>query len=210
MARYVTPLYQFNLMLVDEASHSDLITQLQRGCPVAFDRLYAQYSRELIRSVFYQVSDIEVAKDIIQEVFLMLWRKRATAGRYNSVKIFLYKVARDLIIDHYRKAAGYKKMTDRVLLYAVDFHSHSEDALHYKETKAMIDDAISTLTPHQQVIYRKSRLEGRGHEEIAEELGISKSTVNNQIVKANKKVVAFLERYDTVGVVVLSFLFFKS
>jgi len=197
-------------MLVDESSHSDLVVQLQRGCPIAFDRLYAQYSRDLIRNVQYQVKDMELTKDITQDVFLTLWKQRESIDPEKSLKPYLNVIAKYMIINYYRKAAGHKKMTDKVLMYAVDFHSQAEDALHYKETKAMIDDAIATLTPHQQVIYRKCRLEGRSHEEIAEELGISKSTVNNQIVKANKKVIAFLQRYDTAGAMVLSYLFFYS
>jgi RNA polymerase sigma-70 factor (family 1) len=182
--------------MLTESIHTHLIAQLQQGCPLAFDCLYRHYSRELLRNIHYQVKDLDLAKDITQEVFLTLWKKRESVDPYRPLKHYLNVVAKYLIINHYRKTAGHQKMTDKVLMQAVDFHSHTEEALHYKETKAIIDGAIATLTPHQQAIYKKCRLEGQTHQEIAQELGISKSTVNNQMVKANSKVIAFLEKYE--------------
>jgi RNA polymerase sigma-70 factor (ECF subfamily) len=186
------------LITASETSHPDLIKQLQRSCLLAFDQLYLHYSRELLRNILYQVKDMELAKDITQEVFLTLWKQRESVDANGPLKPYLNVIAKYLIINHYRKAAGHQKMTDSILMHAIGFHSHTEEALHYKETKAMIDDAIATLTPHQQAIYKKCRLEGQSHQEIANELGISKATVNNQMVKANSKVIAFLEKYEGI------------
>jgi RNA polymerase sigma-70 factor (family 1) len=182
--------------MLTEPIHTHLVKQLQQGCALAFDRLYGHYSRELLRNILYQVKDMEMAKDITQEVFLTLWKKRETVDPHRPLKPYLNVIAKGMIIDHYRKAITHNKMTDTVLLHAIDSHSHTEDALNYKETKAMLYNAIATLTPHQQAIYKKCRLEGQSHQQIARELGISKATVNNQMVKANSKVIAFLQRYQ--------------
>jgi len=60
------------------------------------------------------------------------------------------------------------------------------DEIQYRELKQKAESLLKELTPRQEEIYRLSREEGLTHEEIAQKLNISKSTVNNHLVKTIK------------------------
>jgi len=75
---------------------------------------------------------------------------------------------------------------------ALEFYSHSEEDLDFKESKEVLQTAVNTLPPQCRQVYTLSKLEGKRHQEISQQLGISISTVNNHMVKANKVVRSFL------------------
>jgi RNA polymerase sigma-70 factor (ECF subfamily) len=64
---------------------------------------YDAYSDALFRFAYFQVSDREVAKDIVQDVFMETWKCVADGGEIQNMRAYLYRVARNRIIDHYRK-----------------------------------------------------------------------------------------------------------
>lgn len=183
-------------MVTDNTSFSFLLKQLQAGSTVAFDELYQCFSKDLLRNILYQVKDIETAKDITQEVFLFLWKQRERLDPERPLKHYLNGIAKNLVIDSYRKIAGSRKLTEKLIREQTELYLHSDVVVEYKETVEAVAKAIDTLPNQQQTVYRKCRLEGKSHEEVAYELGISKATVNNHIVKANRRVTDYLRKYD--------------
>lgn len=183
-------------MATVNTNFSFLLEQLQAGSAAAFDELYKSFSKDLLRNIRYQVKDMEVAKDLTQEVFIILWKQKERLDTERPLKHYLNGIAKNLIIDSYRKIASSRKLTDRLIREQTETYLHSDLAFDYKETVAVVDKAIETLSPQQGIVYRKCRLEGKSHEEVAFELGISKATVNNHIVKANRTVIDYLRKYD--------------
>lgn len=171
-----------------------LIIQLRNANTLAFDQLYLLYSRKLYAAIRYQVKDDDIARDITQEVFMKLWQSRGGLDAALPLGPYLYRIARNLVVDHFRKIAGNRKLSQDFMDTAIAFYTHTEEGLEYKETKAIVQAAINTLPPQQKQVYTKCRLQGMSHEEISSEMGISKATVNNHIVKANKTVLEFVKR----------------
>jgi RNA polymerase sigma-70 factor (family 1) len=185
-------------MASDQLNINLLITQLNRGSIRAFDRLYGLYSKDLLRNVYYQVKDKEVAKDITQEVFMIVWRRRESIDPERSIKPYLNVIARNLMIKAFQKRIVDRQFGEELLRNGVNFHPSPDEAMEYKETLQIINRAIDTLSQQQKTIYQKCRMEGKSHEEIANELGISKATVNNHITTANRLVTAYLQKYAQV------------
>ena len=70
-----------------------------------------------------------------------------------------------------------------------------EEQLLSKESRQLIHNAVSLLSPQQESVYRLSREGGLKYEEIAEQLGISKSTVRNHMVKALQTIREYLQAH---------------
>jgi len=76
-----------------------------------FSKIYDKYIEKIYRFVFLKVSSPEVAEDLTSETFLKGWlafRQQATSNKQQATKIenppaFLYQIARNLVIDHYRE-----------------------------------------------------------------------------------------------------------
>jgi RNA polymerase sigma-70 factor (ECF subfamily) len=64
---------------------------------------YDLYADALFRFAYFQVSDKETATDIIQDVFMETWKYLAAGGEIGNIRAFLYRAAKNRIIDHYRK-----------------------------------------------------------------------------------------------------------
>lgn len=184
------------MVSVDQLQVALWVERLREGDAGAFEALYGALAKDLLRAVLYQLKDMEVARDVVQEVFLRVWNQRERLDASRPFKPYVNGIARKLIIDSYRKVASDRKLTEWLVRSASEAYSHSDEVFDYKETVELVNTAIARLSPQQQVVYRKCRLEGRSHEEVASELGISKATVNNHIVKANRSVIAYLHKMD--------------
>src|SRR3989344_3477543 len=67
-----------------------------------FEEIYIKYSDKIYRYVYLNLNDPYLAEDIVSEVFLRLWKKWKTI-RLDFIQALLYKIAKNIIVDYYRK-----------------------------------------------------------------------------------------------------------
>ena len=129
-----------------------------------------------------RTTDGEMAKDLSHDLFLKLyqnWEKYTTA---NSPDAYLFTLARNLLVDHYRKSLKAERFTDPV---TIDLPESLPDmTTPNKEEMAAIHKAITQLPEQRQAIFRMKKIQGMSSEEVAEQLGLSKRTVENQVYRA--------------------------
>lgn len=70
-----------------------------------FSQIYDQYLDKIYRFVFIKVSSEDVAKDLTSETFVRCWNSLSKNDNIENVQAFLFRVARNLIVDHYRDKA---------------------------------------------------------------------------------------------------------
>lgn len=89
----------------DFSTYSDetLTGAVKSGNIAAFKALYYRYYEPLHAFIWLRTQSTELAQDFIQEVFTRLWKNKGNLNPANSVKAYLYKIANNLVIDHYRK-----------------------------------------------------------------------------------------------------------
>ena len=68
-----------------------------------FSQNYDKYIDKIYRFIFLKVSSQEVAEDLTSEVFLRFWEKLNTKINIENIQAFLYQIARNLVVDHYRE-----------------------------------------------------------------------------------------------------------
>ena len=138
---------------------------------------YDLYADALFRFAYFQVSDNEVAKDIVQDIFTETWKYLVGGGEIENMRAFLYRTARNRIIDHYRKHKS--QSLDAILESGPDFSDERVAEISEAETEA---SHILRLLERVEKKYREPVLlrymEGMGVKEIALVLGETENNIS--------------------------------
>lgn len=174
-----------------------LLNDLRDGKEQAFEQLYQQYSLRIYRKILKMVKLEVLANELMHDVFVKVWIKRAQIDIEKSFRSYLFSIAQNLVYDTYRKLALDDKLAAEVKLISTAAFNYTDEAIYYKETEQLLLQAIDLLPPQQKLIFKACKLDGKSYEEVADELGISTSTINGHIVKATKTVKAYLVKYGS-------------
>ena len=162
----------------------ELVKALSKGEIRAFNDLFQIYGNRIYRfSMGYLKSQTD-AEELVQDVFLKVWEKRTELKDNLSFKAYLFTIAYNLIRKHFAKKALMHKYLEGLIID--DFDYGTTQNIDYLSTKKMIDAIVDQLPPKRKIVFIKSRFEGLTVNEIAEELGTSPKTVENQLGEALK------------------------
>jgi RNA polymerase sigma-70 factor (ECF subfamily) len=176
------------------------------GDEEAFRALFHNYTPGLFAAVVKVVKAEEIAREIVQEVFLKVWHGREVVGVMEKPEGWLFRVASNLSISYLRRQA----VEYRWLNSVHQAEGSTDDILEkisFKEAREVLYQAINALPPKRRLIFRLSREEQLTHAQIAEQLEISQHTVKNQIVLARQFVEDYLKTH--IGFHIPLVLFFK-
>lgn len=184
-------------------SDFELVDQITKGDETAFSSLFYAYKDRLYGFVFSLTRSRVQSEDIVQDVFLKIWQNRAQLGDVENISTYIFKMVRNYAIDKLRRLA--KEIEIREVLVGEDEHLHTpEKELLRKEQRELIQKALEKLPSQQRKIYSMHRLQGMKFDEIAQELGLSTSTVKNHIFRASENIRKDLSTYySQIGVFLL-------
>lgn len=142
---------------------------------------FQRHSGELLRFFTRQVKCSELAADLRQETWLRL--QRGGAGEVGNLRAFLYRIARNLIIDHRRQQQA------RPVLECVSPELESatpgpEQVVGSAQQLARLQEILQDLPPHVRQALLWNRLDGLTQKEIGCRLGVSESMAGRYILKA--------------------------
>ncbi|MDD5135431.1 MAG: RNA polymerase sigma factor [Phycisphaerae bacterium] len=116
-----------------------------------FSKIYDQYVEKIYRFVFLKVNSIDVAEDLCSEVFTRCWKTFTNGNRIENIQAFLYQIARNLVIDHYReKGKAQIVSTDSVPI--VDAKQSFEEWINNKSDLETIKKALANINDDYQNI----------------------------------------------------------
>lgn len=165
-----------------------LVSQLINNDKKAFDMLYYRYSQKLYSFSFSFLKNEEDSKEIVQEVFFRVWNKRHEINSTKSFKSYLFKISYNLIIDQLRLKLKNNEYQKFLKEYFNTNKSNQNIQVDYEIIHGLIKNAINELPPKRKNIFIMSREKGYSHKEIAEKMGISAKTIENQITLAIKHI----------------------
>jgi len=163
-----------------------LLNDLARGDSSAFEKVFKLHYVPLCNYAIKFVRLPEIAEEVVQEVFIYLWEKRRTIQINGSINAYLFRAVRNRSIN-YLKLQLPKDNNKEALSPVMEVVDPVHDEDNLKELKFKIDKAIDNLPRQCKIIFNLSRNAGLTYAEIAEEMGISIKTVENQISIALKK-----------------------
>ena len=82
-----------------------LLFKAKNKDPEAYSQIYDYYVARIYRFVFFKINNQEDAQDITSEVFLKTWQYIIDGKEIKNLNALFYKIARNMVIDHYRKAS---------------------------------------------------------------------------------------------------------
>lgn len=166
----------------------ELLLGLQRGDELSFTTLYNRYSPSVYLSIIKLVKEREVALDIVQDLFFNIWKNRQAIDVNRPFRPYIYRIAKNLVVDVFRKAAKDRRITDELIASTLTCDEHTEKMVLGKETALLLNQTIHSLPSQQRKIFTLCRIDGRSYEEVAEMLHLSIATIGNQLSRATKKI----------------------
>ena len=167
-------------------SDYELLSLIAEEDRAAFSELYNRYWKTLYQSSWNVLHDQESSMEVIQEVFVWLWDHRKGL-QINSVPSYLKAAVKYKVIDVLRSNKAREAcFVNLDQLDGINL-SYQEDPLELKELKSVIAQMSAKLPSRARAIFELSRNEQLSNREIANKLGISEKTVENQLTIALKK-----------------------
>ena len=161
---------------------------LRNGDTGAFSALYNAYSKILLAYGRKVHNDRQLIADAVQELFTYLWTRRSHLGETASVKFYLIKALRTIIIKELKK--GERISEFNLEEHAVVYSSREREIIDNEssdELQLKIKNALADLSKREQEILYLKYFSGANNEEIAELLDIKYQSVKNTSFAALKK-----------------------
>lgn len=183
-----------------QSSDSSLIELVKVDNHLAFTVLVDRYWEDLYRHIFTKIRDVDEAKDIVQDIFLGLWKNRDTivTDSRESIAPYLFRAAKYAVINYFTRP-GIIVADEMALSVALNFPSaiQSDDPYLLKELRELVDTEVNSLPQRLQVPYRLSREQELTIKEIAITLSVSEQTVKNNISIVLSKIRFRLGQYNS-------------
>lgn len=164
----------------------DLLKALKQDDSVAFEKLYHLYSARIYGNILKMVKSQELAKELHQDVFYKVWDKRQLIDPEQSFTSYLFQLSKNTIYNYLRRHNLELQVQNYITFHNLEYYTHIEENLERNESEKLLQESISLLPPKRKQIFEMCKIEGKSYDEVSELLGVSKSTINDHIVKATK------------------------
>lgn len=161
----------------------ELLQQVSAGDEHAFTQLFHTYHQQLAAHIFRLTESVELAEEIVQDVFLKIWISREALSGVKNFRAYLFVVSKNHALNCLKKLAKERALKKE---WEKDFATVSsagvlagkqDDSKYY----SLIDEAIDQLPPQQKKVYLLSRHRRLRYTEIAEHLHLSRETVKKYL-----------------------------
>jgi RNA polymerase sigma-70 factor (ECF subfamily) len=171
----------------------ELAGRIRSGQGGAFDELYQRHASRLYNLVYRMAGTATDAEDLLQDVFLLAYRKMGSFRGDSSLGTWLYRLAMNHCLDVLRsRQARMGQQTDS--LEADEAMEPSAAPVLGAVSRIDLDRAIGRLPPACRAAFLLHDVEGFGHQEVGTILGISEGTSKSQVHKARLRLRGLLRR----------------
>jgi len=195
------------LTALNSTGEKELVLRLKDGDRKAFELLYHAYKKRVYNNLLKLLHSDSHAEELLQEVFYKVWVKRDSLEPEKLFPAYLFRIAANLVVDHFRRAALDQKLQAYLIASGTELYHHLDDLINYKDSQEQLNQAIALLPPQRQKIYSLCKIEGKSYEEVSILLGISTSTINDHMVKASRVIKShFFGSKETAVVFLLTYM----
>ena len=166
-----------------DRTDAELLDLLRAGDRHVFATIYDRFCPVLYRVAFRILNDEDLAKDVLQEAFMMLFEK-ANERLIVNLKAYLFQTVKYQCFMHLRAGRISEKHLHQMNLIIAS--NALEEEMDANELQFVLNTSIATLPEKCREVFYLSRIEALSNKKIAERLNISHKTVENQISKALK------------------------
>jgi RNA polymerase sigma-70 factor (family 1) len=154
--------------------------------------LYRRYFQPLCSHAVRYVGARAVAEDLVSEVFCQFYSGQVFQTISTSYRVYLYRTVRNRAFNYLKRELRRAESLEVAREVSLPEEQQPDTISQYEELYQDVDRAINTLPVERRRIFILRRFEGKRYQEIAAELGLSVKTVEVQIYRANRQILALL------------------
>jgi RNA polymerase sigma-70 factor (family 1) len=173
---------------------------------ITFKRIFDTYKDRLYSYVLAVSHSSYTAEEITQEIFMKLWLCRDALSSIDNMESYIFTIARNKTLNYLRKAGNQASLLQEIQKRMKPAANNTEERTSSSDLEKLVHEATSLLSPQRKLVYELSRQEGLNHDQIANELHLSRNTVKNHLVFSLRFIRNYLGRH---GAICLAFLLFR-
>ena len=153
---------------------------------------YTRHHAELVNFAISRLGNREESEDLVQDVFIKMMSFEGMINE-ETIKSFAFTIAANKIKDHLRRRI-FRHQLEESKKYEMELqHSHAERLAEYHDTLRIVNQNVDKLSPTCAKVYRMSLFDDMTAGDIAEELQVSKRTVESQLFTSRKQMRAMMQ-----------------
>ena len=172
----------------------------------AFEQVFKQHYRPLHAYAFGLLKDDAAAEEMVQNVFYKLWERTESLNITGPLGAYLYRAVHNESLNYLKHRKVRSEHSLRVSYYMDGRGESATRTVRMKELEEKLRSALNELPEGCRTVFQLSRFEELKYSQIAEVLGISIKTVENQMGKALKLLRSRLAEFLTLAIIFLNFL----
>jgi RNA polymerase sigma-70 factor (family 1) len=185
----------------------ELLLKVACGDEHAFSELFTTHHQLLGTHIYRITGSIELAEEVVQDVFLKIWMSRETLTTVQNFRAYLFVISKNHALNCLRKLAKermYQKTLEENAVALTPADNSVLDTYY-----SLLDQAIDHLPPQQQKVYLLSRHNRLKYDEIANQMGLSRETVKKYLQGATHSITSFVQSNIDISVIlILASVFF--
>ena len=155
----------------------------------AYKALFLSFSLPLRQFAFTFIPSMQIAEEIVSDVFIRLWINRKSLTRIEQLRVYLFKSTRNTALNYIRKNKRFASEPAGETHNALPCpNPNPEQVMLNPEMTRRIHMAVNDLPPRCRYIFMLAKEHGLRYKEIAEIMKISVKTIDNQLAIALKKI----------------------
>ena len=190
---------------LQSSDDADLVTAFLGGEERAFQVLVERYQTRLLNFIYRTIGDRERGEDLVQEVFIRVYRHLHRFDRTKKFSTWIYTIASNLAKNELRNRSRnplvffqtIKKNwqdEDRPLQFE-DATSRPDDLYRKRHLRELVEQSVQQLPEHHRQVFVLRELEGKSYEEIAEITSCNLGTVKSRLNRARNAFATIIEPF---------------
>lgn len=184
---------------------SDILLAIRQGNERVFETVFRKHYQALCNYACGILKDMDDAEEVVQSIFMKFWEQREGIEINVSLKSYLYRAVHNTCLNRLKHLKIQEVHKQYVGNYYEENHDSATEIMDKVELENRIADALEKLPEQCRLIFKMSRFEELKYQEIADKLGLSIKTIENQIGKALR--IMRVELADYLPVVLFMLLF---
>ncbi|MCD0490570.1 sigma-70 family RNA polymerase sigma factor [Pedobacter sp. MC2016-14] len=171
----------------DYSKHTDqeLVSLLRDGNYAAFEIIYSNHKTKIAQRLFRLLKSWDLVEDVLQELFIRLWKNREIIDAEKSIEAYLSRIATNLVNDYFRGIAKDQKLAEELWRRVSELYNPFDDIPQTKADHELFR-VIEKLPEQRKKVFLLCKMERKSYAEVSKLLQISEAAVNDHITKANR------------------------
>jgi RNA polymerase sigma-70 factor (ECF subfamily) len=170
------------------SDHSDqeLLDAIRRDNEAAFAELFKRYGKVIYNMAYTRMRSRTAAEEVVQNLFMFLWDKRATVSIDNFPSYFFVAV-KHRVLGVIESQLVHKKYWDYYTKIIPRHENSTEHAIAFNELMASLEERVERLPDKSKKVFRLNHFEGYSVSEIANDLNLSEKAIQYHLTRSLKE-----------------------